>query len=69
MSNPLINTQKVLADTYENIGKLSFGDLILLNLQLTEHIHNCWQQHQIQIEKTKQATLLNDKQPLPDTSH
>ena len=66
MTNPLINTQKVLADTYENIGKLSFGDLILLNLQLTEHIHNCWQQHQIQIEKAKQSTVLKDDQTLTE---
>ena len=66
MSNSLINTQKVLSDTYENIGKLSFGDLILLNLQLTEHIHNCWQQHQIQIEKHKQSTVFEDDQSLTE---
>lgn len=52
----MINREKVLQDTYDNIAKLGFGDLLLLQAQISEHIHNCWQHHQLEREKALEAT-------------
>lgn len=54
MAKP-INKEKVLSDIYNGIALLSFGDLLLLQTQVSEHIHNCWQHHQLQIEKTRRS--------------
>lgn len=48
------NREKVLETIYAEIAKLGFGDLVLLNTQLSEHIWNCWQHHQLQIEKARE---------------
>lgn len=62
------NTKKALENCYNNIAKLGFGDLLLLQTQLSEHIWNCWQHHQQQIEKTKATQPL--EQALPEeTKH
>lgn len=65
----LINREKVLEDTYNNIAKLGFGDLLLLSAQLSEHIYNCWQHHQLQVEKTKAATQPSAQALPPDKTH
>jgi len=54
MSKP-INKDKVLTDIYNGVALLSFGDLVLLQAQVSEHMHNCWQHHQLQREKVKAA--------------
>jgi len=59
----MINTQKVLQDTYNNIAKLGFGDLVLLQVQLADHINNCWQHHQLK----KEAATRPSEQSLPDS--
>lgn len=64
-----INYQKVLEDTYNSIAKLGFGDLLLLQAQLSEHIHNCWQHHQLQAEKAKAATRPSEQSLPPDKPH
>ena len=59
----MINHEKVLQDLYNNIAKLGFGDLLLVQAQLSEHIHNCWQHHQLQREQATQPSA----QALPET--
>jgi len=48
-------SDKILQNVYNNVAKLSFGDLLLLQAQVSEHIHNCWQHHQLEVEKVKEA--------------
>lgn len=52
----MINREKVLSDVYENIAKLGFGDLLLIQAQVSEHIFNCWQHHELEREKARAAT-------------
>lgn len=55
------NHQKIVEGIYNEIGKLDFGSLLIVNAALAEHIHRCWQNHQLQIEKAREAN--NGKPP------
>lgn len=48
------NKEKVLETIYNEVAKLDFGSLLILQASVSEHIHNCWQHHQVQIEKARQ---------------
>lgn len=69
-----INRDKVMQDLYDGIAKLSFGDLLLLHTQLGEHIWNCWEHHQQQVElakmeKEKATQPLEQALPSTQTEH
>lgn len=60
------NQEKLLEEIYMKVAKLDFGKLLILSAGVTDHIHNCWQHHQAQLEiaKEKKATQPSE-QALP----
>lgn len=61
-----INHQETLKIVYEKVATLDFGSLLLLSAQLNDHIFNCWQHHQLQIEKAREATRPVEQALPPD---
>lgn len=64
-----VNRDKVMQDLYEGIAKLGFGDLLLIQTQLSEHIWNCWEHHQQQLEVQKATRASEQALPLSSTEH
>jgi len=50
------NEEKAMTDAVEAIARLKWPQLLTLQAQLSGHILNCWDHHQVQIEKHKQLT-------------
>lgn len=64
-----VNRDKVMQDLYDGIAKLSFGDLLLVHTQLGEHIWNCWEHHQQQLEIQKATRASEQALPSGETEH
>lgn len=61
------NHEKVLETIYTEVAKLDFGHLLILQASVGDHIHRCWQHHQLQIEKAREENLATQpsEQALP----
>lgn len=59
------NQEKLLEEIYMKVAKLDFGKLLILSAGVTDHIHNCWQHHQAQLEVQKQKATQPLEQALP----
>lgn len=53
----MINEEKALQTIYDNLAKLPFSKLLLVNAQVSEHIFNCWQHHEaMRLQKLNGST-------------
>jgi hypothetical protein len=49
----MINREKNMSELYERMAKCTFSELLLVQAQLSDHILQCWQHHQIELEKKR----------------
>lgn len=57
--------EKLLEEIYMKVAKLDFGKLLILSAGVTDHIHNCWQHHQAQLEVAKEKAKQASKATQP----
>lgn len=57
--------EKLLEEIYMKVAKLDFSKLLILSAGVTDHIHNCWQHHQAQLEIQKERATRPSEQALP----
>lgn len=57
--------EKLLEEIYMKVAKLDFTKLLILAVGVNDHIHNCWQHHQAQLEIQKSKATQPSEQALP----
>lgn len=43
----MFNRDTTMQQIYDNVAKLGFADLVLINAQISEHMHNCMQHYKL----------------------
>jgi hypothetical protein len=60
--NQMVDQQKAMTDAIDAICRLNWGQLLLLNNHLSEHIHNIWQDQLLR--KAREEELAKQKEKL-----